>query len=146
MQILELRESFLQLFFNLALRLRGRELFLRAIAFLPQLSLLKLLVVDLLQNVQILEEVLLVAIHRKYFEDRDHLIVPFRHHIMEEGGVVVPDLTLKGVLPEYFVLELYDLCEILLVIGSCIPLTSRFIRVIIDFQIFISMWGMLILG
>lgn len=65
---------------------------------------------------------------------------------MEEGGVVVADLTLKGILPEYFVLELYDLCEVLLLIGSGIPLTTRFIRVIIDLQIFISMWGMLVLG
>lgn len=65
---------------------------------------------------------------------------------MEEGGVVVPDLTLKGILPEDFVLELYDLCEVLLLIGSGIPLTTRFIRVIIDLQIFIGMWGMLVLG
>ena len=144
-QVLELRESLLQLFFNLALRLGGRELFLGAIPFLPQLSLLELLVVDLLQDVQVLEEVLLVAIHRKHFEDRYHLVVPLRHHVMEEGGVVVPDLTLKGILPEYFVLELYDLCEVLLLIGRGIPLTPRFIRVIIDFQIFIGMWGMLVL-
>jgi hypothetical protein len=139
-QVLELRESLLQLFFNLALRLGGRELFLGAIPFLPQLSLLELLVVDLLQDVQVLEEVLLVAIHRKHFEDRYHLVVPLRHHVMEEGGVVVPDLTLKRILPEDFVLELYDLSEVLLLIGSGITLTTRFIRVIIDFQIFIGMW------
>jgi hypothetical protein len=65
---------------------------------------------------------------------------------MEEGGVVVTDLTLKGVLSEDFVLKLYDLCEVLLLIGSGIPLTPRFIRVIIDFQIFIGMWGMFVLG
>ena len=59
---------------------------------------------------------------------------------MEEGGVVVPDLTLKRILPEDFVLELYDLSEVLLLIGSGITLTTRFIRVIIDFQIFIGMW------
>ena len=68
-QVLELRESFLQLFFNLALRLGGRELFLGAIAFLTQLSLLELLIVNLFQDVQVLEEVLLIAIHRKHFED-----------------------------------------------------------------------------
>ena len=68
-QVLELRESFLQLFFNLALRLGGRELFLGAIAFLTQLSLLELLIVNLFQDVQVLEEVLLIAIHRKHFEN-----------------------------------------------------------------------------
>lgn len=143
-QVLEQGESLLQLFFNLALRLGGRELFLRA--FLPELSLLELLVVDLLQDVQVLKEVLLVAIHRKHLEDRDHLVVPLRHHVVEEGGVIVADLTLEGVLPQDLVLELYDCCEVLLLIGRGITLATGFIRVVIDFQVFIGMWGMLVLG
>lgn len=143
-QVLEQGESLLQLFFNLALRLGGRELFLGA--FLPELSLLELLVVDLLQDVQVLKEVLLVAIHRKHLEDRDHLVVPLRHHVVEEGGVVVADLTLEGVLPQDLVLELYDCCEVLLLICRGVPLATGFIRVVIDFQVFIGMWRMLVLG
>ena len=117
-----------------------------AFAFLPQLSLLELLVVDLLQDVQVLKEVLLVAIHRKHLEDRDHLVVPLRHHVVEEGGVIVADLTLEGVLPQDLVLELYDCCEVLLLICRGVPLATGFIRVVIDFQVFIGMWRMLVLG
>ena len=140
-QVLEQGESLLELLFNLALRLRGREL-----AFLPELSLLELLVVDLLQDVQVLEEVLLVAIHRKHLEDRNHLVIPLRHHVVEEGGVIVPDLALEGVLPQDLVLELYDGCEVLLLIGRGIALATGFIWVVIDFQVFIGMRGMLVLG
>ena len=65
---------------------------------------------------------------------------------MEEGGVIVADLTLEGVLPQDFVLELYDCSEVLLLIGRGITLATGFIRVVIDFQVFIGMWGMLVLG
>ena len=65
---------------------------------------------------------------------------------MEEGGVIVADLTLEGVLPQDFVLELNDCCEVLLLIGRGIALATGFIWVVIDFQVFIGMWRMLILG
>jgi hypothetical protein len=106
----------------------------------------------LLKDKEVLQEVLLVTIDSEDLENTNHLIVTFRDHIMEEGGIVISDEATESVLSEDLVLILNYTSHIFFI---SVPTALKFkvncattylIRVIMNFKILIfwvarGMWS-----
>jgi hypothetical protein len=106
----------------------------------------------LLKDKEVLQEVLLVTIDSEDLENTNHLIVTFRDHIMEEGGIVISDEATESVLSEDLVLILNYTSHIFFIsVPTALKLkvncaTTYLIRVIMNFKILIfwvarGMWS-----
>jgi len=118
----------------------GRGHFLLRGLFLDLL----LLIDKVFEDKEVLKEVGFVAVNGEDLEDRDHLVVALRHHIMEEQSVVVADAPRQGVLLEDLVLKLHYRVNIL-VVARTVLLSTSLIWVVVDLQDLIYMLMIVVL-